>query len=134
MPFQRLPKLPKQLLNLFENELFRRLIRNSSYLFSATGISALLSMIQGILVARLLGVEMFGVLGAITMFVSVVNKLASFRIGELVVKYVGEFEEKRDPNRAAAIFKVAVLIEITTSLAAFGLVWLLSPLGAQYFA
>lgn len=134
MSSERIPRPPKQLLHLLENELFRRVMRNSGYLFSATGVSALLSMIQGILAARLLGVEMFGVLGTITMFVSVINKLASFRMGELVVKYVGEFEESRDSQRAAAVFKVAILVEIATSLVAFSLVWLLSPLGAQYFS
>lgn len=134
MPALRFPKLPEQLSHFFDNELFRRVVRNSGYLFSATSISAFFSMIQGILAARLLGVELFGVLGTITMFVSVVNKLASFRIGELVVKYVGEFEEKHEPQQAAAIFKAAVLIEIITSLVAFALVWLLSPLGARYFA
>ncbi len=134
MPPPRFPKLPQQFSHLFENELFRRVIRNSGYLFSATSISAFFSMIQGILAARLLGVELFGVLGTITMFVSVINKLASFRIGELVVKYVGEFEEKGEARQAAAVFKAAVLVEIVTSTIAFGLVWLLSPLGARYFA
>ena len=114
--------------------MFRRLLRNSSYLFSATGVSAALSMIQGIFAARLLGVELFGVMGAITMFVSVVNKLASFRIGELVIKYVGAYEEKKDFQRASAIFKGAALVEMGTSVFAYGLVWLLAPLGAQYFA
>lgn len=134
MPGQRLPKLPPKVMYFFENELFRRIIRNSSYLFSATGISAFFSMIQGVLAARLLGVEMFGVLGTITMFVSVINKLASFRIGEMVVKYVSEYEEINDTQRAAAIFKIAMLIEILTSFVAFGLVLLLSPIGAKFFA
>jgi O-antigen/teichoic acid export membrane protein len=49
---------------LFQNELTRRVVKNSGYLFSATGLSAGLSMLQGILVARLLGVENYGILGA----------------------------------------------------------------------
>ncbi|HSQ25823.1 MAG TPA: oligosaccharide flippase family protein [Anaerolineales bacterium] len=134
MPPQRFPKLIKKLHQFFDNELFRRVLRNSGYLFSATGVSAFLSMIQGILAARLLGVELFGVLGTITMFVSVLNKLASFRIGELVVKYVGEFDEKNDPQRASAVFKAAMMVEMATSLVAFGLVWFSASLGAQYFA
>ena len=32
-------------------------LKNSGYLFSATGISAMIGMLQGILVARLLGVR-----------------------------------------------------------------------------
>jgi O-antigen/teichoic acid export membrane protein len=126
--------LRKPLDRFLENEIIHRLITNSGYLFSATSISAALSMLQGILIARLLGVEEFGVLGTITLFISVVNKLVSFRMGELVVKYVGFYEEDQDHERAAAIFKSSALVEMLTSFFAFGLVLLLAPIGARYFA
>jgi O-antigen/teichoic acid export membrane protein len=129
-----LKKLFGRFLTLFENELIRRVVRNSSYLFSATGITAAISMLQSILAARLLGVAGFGVLGAITMFTSVVNKFASFRMNELVIKYVGEFSEGGDDQRAAAVFKLAALVELLASLFAFGLIWLLAPLGARFLA
>ncbi len=82
----------------------------------------------------MLGVAGFGILGVITMFTSVVNKFASFRMSELVIKYVGHFMEAGDHLRAAAIFKAAALVEMLASLAAFGLVWLLAPFGARFFA
>jgi O-antigen/teichoic acid export membrane protein len=119
---------------LFQNELIRRVVKNSSYLFSATGISAVVSMLQGILVARLLGVENYGILGAIIMFTSVINNLVSFRMGELVIKYVGHYSEENDDLRAAAVFKSAALVEMLASIVAFGLILLLAPFGAQYFA
>ena len=112
----------------------RRILKNTGYLFSATGISAGLSMLQGILAARLLGVAGFGVLGAITMFTSVLNKFASFRMDELVIRYVSQFTEERDFQKAAAVFKAAALAEMLASLAAFGLIWVLSPAGARYLA
>jgi O-antigen/teichoic acid export membrane protein len=124
----------KALDRLFENELFRRVVKNSGYLFSTTGISAAFSMLQGILAARLLGVEAFGVLGAITTFTSFLNKFVSFRMGELVVKYVGHYSETGDDMRAAAIFKLAALVEMLASLVAFGLVLLLAPIGARFLA
>lgn len=127
-------RLNKVLQRLFENELIRRIVKNTGYLFSATGISAGLGMLQGILTARLLGVAAFGILGAITMFTSVINKLASFRMGELVVKYIGQYQEKGDSLRSAAVFKIAALTEMLASLIAFGLIWLLAPIGARYFA
>lgn len=119
---------------LSANPLIARVIKNSGYLFSATGITAVISMVQGILAARLLGVEGFGILGAITMFTSVVNKFVSFRMGELVIKYIGQYTEADDTRRAAALFKVAALAEMGASLVAFALIGLLSPLAAQYFA
>jgi stage V sporulation protein B len=118
---------------LFENELIRRIIRNSGYLFSATGASALMSMLQSILAARLLGPATFGILGALTQFTSVVNRFASFRIDELVVRYVGHYEEMDDHPRAAAVFKMAAVLEISGSVLAFVLIWFLAPLGAKFF-
>ena len=119
---------------LFGNELIQRVAKNSGYLFSATGFAAVLSMVQSIFVVRLLGVTDFGILGTITLFTSVVNKFASFRMSELVIKYVGEYTVEGNEEKAAAVFKSAGIIETITSFFAFGLIWLLAPLGAQYFA
>ena len=116
------------------NPILRRISRNFGYLFSSNMLAAGLGMLQGIFSARLLGVPGLGLLGTITIFVTVINKLTSFRMGELVIKYVGEFHEKKDSQRAAALFKAAALTELVASVLAFGLTWLLAPLGARYFA
>jgi O-antigen/teichoic acid export membrane protein len=116
------------------NELILRIIKNAGYLFSATGVSSAMSMFQSILAGRLLGPSTFGILGAVTAFTSVVNRFASFRMNELVVRYVGHYQENDDPQRAAAVFKVASLLEICSSFVAFGLILLLAPLGARFFA
>jgi O-antigen/teichoic acid export membrane protein len=124
----------RQLSRLFKNELIRRMIKNSGYLFSTTGVSAAASMLQGILAARLLGAAGFGILGTITLFTSVINNFASFRMGELVIKYIGYYTERDEPRSAAATFKLAAIFEMLASLVAFSLVILLAPIGAKYFA
>lgn len=122
------------LARVFENELIRRIVTNSGYLFSATGVSAAMGFLQSILAGRLLGPATFGMLGALTAFTSVVNRFASFRMNELVVRYVGHYQENDDPQRAAAVFKAAGVLEISSSFVAFFLVFTLAPLGARYFA
>jgi len=117
---------------LLRSPLVRRMFKNSAYLFSATGLAAAASLVQGIFIARMLGVSNFGMLGTITLFTGVVNNVASFRMDELVVKYVGFYNESGDV-RAAAIFKLATLVEVGSSLLAYALVWLFAPLGALYF-
>ncbi len=119
---------------LFSNPIFRRVVRNAGFLFSASGLAAGLAMVQSVLTARLLGVSEFGILGAIILFTSVINNLLSFRMGEVVVKYVGEYVEREDLARAAATFKAAALTEMGASLLAFGILYLLAPLGARYLA
>lgn len=119
---------------VFQTELIRRLVKNTAYLFSATGISAVLSMLQSIVAARMLGVAGFGMLGIIIMFTSVINKFVSFRMSETVIKFVGAYTESGEKTKAAAVFKASALGEMFASMVAFGLIWLLAPLGARYFA
>ncbi len=125
----------KVLINrLKENELILPIVKNAGYLFSATGITSLMSMVQSILAGRILGPSSFGILAALFSFTSVVNVFASFRMNELVVRYVGHYLENKDTQKAAAIIKLAGLMEIGSSGFAFLLVYLLAPLGARFFA
>ncbi len=119
---------------MLRNPLMQRVMRNSGYLFTGSTLSAAMSMLQGILAARLLGVQAFGVLGIITVFASVINRLTSFRMSELVVSYVGEFSSRAQPARAAATVKSAAVAEAVSSVLAFALIALLAPVGARYLA
>ena len=108
--------------------LLRRVARNSSYLLASNVISAVLSLVA----AKLLGVASFGVLGGIIAFVTAINQLLSFRMGDLVVRYLGEAVAKEETERGAAVVKAAGLAEGLTSLAAYGVLLLLTPLATQY--
>lgn len=119
---------------MLRNPLMQRVIRNSGYLFSGSTASAAMSMLQSILAARLLGVEAFGILGIITVYASVVNRLTSFRMSELVVNYVGEYSARQDSRAAAATYKLAALAEGISSVLAYGLIFAFAPLGARYLA
>lgn len=117
-----------------KNPLLQRVIRNAGYLFSAQTFSAAMSFGQGVLAARLLGVEGAGYIGLITQFSSNINRLTSFRMAELVVNFVGSFQANQKSRHAAAVFKAAALIELTSSLIAYALILALAPLGARIFA
>jgi O-antigen/teichoic acid export membrane protein len=116
------------------NPLLRRVLRNSGYLLSANGLATAGSMLQGALAARLIGVEGLGIVGLVTDFATNLNRLTSFRMGQLVVRYVGEFSAADDEEKAAAAFKAAGLIEIASSLLAVILILVLAPLAAEYLA
>jgi O-antigen/teichoic acid export membrane protein len=133
-----LARLSQPLLDLIRrllaHPLVRRVIRNSGYLLSASTFAAILSMGQSALSARILGVAGFGLLGTVTQLAAVVNGLTSFRMGQLVVSYVSEFNAKDQPRHAAAVFKAAGLAEIASSLVAYGLLLVCAPLAARYLA
>ncbi len=108
----------------------RKVVGNSAYLFGGQAVSAVLS----ILTANLLGVASFGALGVVISFVTNINRLLSFRMGDFVVRYVGGFLAEDKRKEAAAVLKAAALTELVTSLVAYGVLVLLSGWGAATFA
>lgn len=114
-----------------QDGLFRRVVRNSSYLFSSSVIGAALGMLNGILVTRLLGVEGYGLaVGTIILFASNVNNLLAFRMYEAVVKFVGDALQTEDKARAAALVKGIGLAEAFTSVVAYLILLALTPWAA----
>lgn len=113
--------------------LLRRVVKNSSYLASSNTMAAGLSFIQGILVARLLGVERLGEITAIIAFVTAVNNLLSFRMSEVVVRHFTPPLVAGRTDEAAAVAKGAGLAEGGTSIVAFIIMFLLAPWAAQTF-
>lgn len=114
-----------------EDNLLRRVVKNSGYLFSSNSVSAALSMVQGILVARLLGMGGLGALTTITVFASNVNRLLSFRMSEVTVRHFNTALADEKKDQAAAIAKGIGLIEAATSMAAYLILVILTPWAAS---
>ena len=114
--------------------LLRQVVKNSSYLFSSSTLSIGFNVLASVFSTRTLDVFGFGVLGAVTTFAAVADKLLSFRIGELVIKYAGQALTVGDKERAAAVFKTAALTEMGVSLLSYLLIVFAAPLAALYFA
>src|SRR5215212_8076634 len=120
---------------LHGDPLLQRVVRNSSYLFSSSAISAVLSAVQMIIVVRLLDPEGYGLAtGIIMVFASNVNRFLSFRMSEVVVRYAGASltEEKKD--QAAALIKGIGITEAITSILAYLILILLAPWAASALA
>lgn len=124
----------KLLTILKEDVLLRRVLRNTGYLFSSQAISLALAMGQSVLIAHLLGLSLYGLLGVIMTFATNVNRLFSFRMGEFVIQFMGKELVKKDYPRAGAVAKMALMTESATSIFTFIVFTLLVPFGAQYFA
>lgn len=128
MPFSKLINI------LREDPLLGKVVRNSVHMFSSNSLSLVLSMVQGILAARLLGPAGYGLIAIVMSFASTVNGLLSFRMSELVVRYGGEYIERDERDRAAALVKAASLTEMAVSVFAFLVVVLSAGLATRYFA
>lgn len=123
------------LLSKFKDDpLLGKVIRSSGALLSSNTISLALSVVQSILAARLLGPAGFGLVAIITSYASTVNGFLSFRMSELVVRYGGEYLEKGEKEKTAALVKAAALSEAIVSLLAFLFVAVTATLASQYFS
>ncbi len=139
--------------NWWQDKLLRGVLKNSGYLFSSNTISAGISMVSTILATRLLGASGFGLIVIIQTFASNVNRLLSFRMSEVVVRYlgqalaverkddrqegkddIGEGQVNRSPQRAAAIVKGIGMVEAATSIVAYVVLLVLAAWAANFFA
>lgn len=114
--------------------LLRRVVKNSSHLFSSSAIGALLSFAQGILAARLIGVPALGLVTTVTTFASNINRFLTFRMSEVVVKRLNASLAEGKKDEGAAAVKAALLIEIATSTVAYLALLALSGWAARTFA
>jgi len=125
-------KLKEIIASVKQDKMLNRVLQNSSYLFSSNTLSSGLTTIQGILAAIILGPKEYGILGLIITFASNVNRLLSFRMGELVIKFGGGYLESGEKNKAAAVIKLAGCTEIVSSIIAYLLLLLTAPLASKY--
>jgi len=120
--------------NLREDPLLQRVVRNSGYLFGSNTVSAALGVLQGIFIVRLLGASDYGLLTIVMDFASNTNRLLSFRMSEVLVKYMGEALAQEKKERAAAIVQGIGLLEAAMSVLAYLVLFSLSAWGARALA
>lgn len=116
-----------------EDPLFGKVMRSSGKLLSANTISLGLSVLQGVMVARLLAPEGLGLIRVVMVYASTINSILSFRMSELIVRYGGEYLAKGEKEKASAVIKAAGLAEAVVSLFAFLLVVVSAGIAEKYF-
>ncbi|HTX93301.1 MAG TPA: oligosaccharide flippase family protein [Anaerolineales bacterium] len=117
-----------------EDHLLRRVVKNSSYLFSSNVISFGLSFAQTVIAVRMLGVADWGLIGVVQTLANNINQFLSFRMSEVVVKHLTPALADDKKQEAAALVKAAGLTEAATSIVAFLVLVLLAPWAARVFA
>ena len=97
----------------------KRFIRNVSWLFVAKSIPSAVNFLEVIILARMLGLEVFGLFTLVVAYVGIVNRLLDFQVWESAVKYVGEFLEKKETDRVLSMIKFSYAIDLSTGILAF---------------
>ena len=117
-----------------QDHLLKRVIKNSSYLFSSNVISAVLSFVQTVLAVRLVGVPAWGLVGTVQAFASNINRFLSFRMSEVVIKHLAPTLANEKKQETAVLVKAAGLTEAVTSIIAFLALVFLAPWASKVFA
>ncbi len=107
----------------FKDQTLLKIVKNSGYL--------LLSSLVGVAVALVQGPADYGIIGGVTALTANLNRLFSFRMGEVVVKYAGQALAVEDRRRAAAVIKGAAVLEGITSVFSYGILMLAAGWAAQ---
>ena len=111
----------------------KELTKNVSWLFVAKSVPSAANIVEMIILARFLGLELFGLLTLVVAYVKIISSLLDFRVWESVVKYVGEFTEKNESDNALSMIKFSYLVDVATGLLAFGVCVLLAGVANDVF-
>ncbi|MFZ8853885.1 MAG: lipopolysaccharide biosynthesis protein, partial [Armatimonadota bacterium] len=84
---------------LVHTTLYRPFVRHVGVLTVANGVGAVLSFVQGILVARWLGPELYGVAALVMSIPSLVYTFFDARSAEASVKFLSEFDARGERER-----------------------------------
>ena len=111
----------------------KQLMKNVSWLFVAKSVPSAANILEMIILARVLGLELFGLLTLVIAYVKIINSLFDFRVWESVVKYVGEFLEKNEHEHVLSMIKFSYIVDAATGLLAFGVCMLLAGMANDIF-
>ena len=99
-----------------------RFVRDVGTLTLARLAGAGLSVIQGILVARWLGPEQYGIAALVMTYPAVLFSFLDAKSGAASVKYISEFEAQGDARMSLAMCKLGYTVDLTIAAMTFGLV------------
>lgn len=109
------------------------LFKNASWLFCGGTARSVLAGLETIILARFLGLELFGVFSIIVAYVKLLNNFFDFRVWETAVKYVGEYWESNQTEKTKALIKFSYAIDLCTGIIAFLISISLAGVANEYF-
>jgi O-antigen/teichoic acid export membrane protein len=96
-----------------------KFVRQVGVLTVANFLGAVLNFVQGILVARWLGPELYGLAALVMTYPSVVHAFFDARSSDASVKYLGEYHGRGERERALAMCKLGYAVDLAIACVAF---------------
>ena len=111
----------------------KELFKNALWLFSSKSAKSVITAVETIILARILGVDQFGLLSIVIAYVGIISRFVDFRVWEGLIKYVGEYLEKKDKEKVASVIKLSYCIDFVSGSAAFIISVLLAFFATSFF-
>ena len=111
----------------------KRLFLNASWLFGGKTIAGVFSALQTVIIARILGVDNYGLLALIIAYVNILNNFFDFRVWETATKYIGTFWINGEREKTLSIIKLSYIIDISSGILAFIIAILTAKIASDYF-
>lgn len=92
------------------------LIRNAFRLLFGNGFAALAGFISTVLIARGLGVELYGIVVLITVFAGMVGQLLTFNAWQALITFGSRALHENDENAFAAVLRKAFRLDLISGL------------------
>ncbi|CEP68826.1 Polysaccharide biosynthesis protein [Moorella glycerini] len=112
----------------------RQFVRDVGALTAAQFAGAVLNFIQGILVARWLGPDLYGLAGLVMSYPGLVYTFFDARSSEASVKYLSEFSATGERDRVLAVCKLGYTVDFAIAALAFVVVLATVPWAAERVA
>lgn len=114
--------MKKRISKLFDSE-SKLLAKNSSWLLLSTVYKVGISFGRSVVIARSLGVEMYGLYAIVLSFVAIVGEAFNLHVGPAMIKYCADYKEDGRPDKVLALYKVAYLFSMITALVSVIAIW-----------
>ncbi len=111
----------------------KRLFLNASWLFGGQTIEGVFSALQIVIIARILGVNDYGLLALIIAYVNILNNFFDFRVWETATKYIGTFWINGEREKTLSTIKLSYVIDVSSGILAFIIAILTAKIASDYF-
>lgn len=112
--------------------LARKFVQDVGVLTIANFVAGAMNFVQGILVARWLGPEFYGLVALTMSYPSLIYAVFDARSVAASVRYLGEYHARGERDRALAMCQLGYLVDFAVAGVTFVVLWYTAPLAAEH--
>jgi O-antigen/teichoic acid export membrane protein len=104
----------------------KTLFKNSSWVFLANIIGSGLTFIRGIVIARGLGAELFGVYTVVIAFINTVMEFFNLNLMTPIIRFGSQFKSENRPDKLVALIKSSMITTVAIALTSISVITILT--------